>query len=253
MPTALVTGASVGIGRELAKLCARDGYDLVLIARSRPQLQSLAAELRSAVRIIPADLSLGPAPREIFDQLAGMPIDVLINNAGFGLLGKFWELDPRQQVDMVQVNITALTELTRLFLPGMIERRRGRVLNVASTAAFQPGPLMAVYYASKAYVLSFSEAIHNECRGTGVTVTALCPGPTRTEFQRRAGASTAKLFDSGRVMDAATVAQIGWSATKKGKPLAIAGGMNAAMAFLTRFAPIQLTASMARKFQETSA
>lgn len=259
MPAAIITGASTGIGRELAIACARDGYDVVLVARSRPQLGTLAGEIRQSTGrtawVIAKDLSLEAAPREIFQEITdrGIVIDALINNAGFGLLGRFWEVDEREQIQMIQVNITALTHLTRLFLPGMIERRRGRILNVASTAAFQPGPLMSVYYASKAYVVSFSEAIHNECRDYGVTVTAFCPGPTRTEFQERAGMSKTKLFESGRVMDAATVAQIGFDAMKRGKPLAIAGRMNAAMAFLTRFAPIQLTASMARKFQETSA
>jgi hypothetical protein len=258
MPVAVITGASTGIGREFALLCARDGYDVALIARSHPELENLASEIRQStgrtVWVIAKDLSLASAPAEIFQQMSGLgvPIDVLINNAGFGLLGRFWQLDESQQVGMIQVNVTALTHLTRLFLPGMIERRRGRILNVASTAAFQPGPLMSVYYATKAYVVSFSEAIHNECRDSGVTVTCLCPGPTRTEFQQRAGASSAKLFASGRVMDAATVARIGIDALKAGKPLAIAGRLNAVMAFLTRFAPIQLTASMARRFQETS-
>lgn len=259
MPVAIITGASAGIGREFARLCARDGFDVALIARSQPELESLASEIRNSTGrkawVLAKDLSLASAPAEIFQQVSGLgvPIDVLINNAGFGLLGRFWELDDSQQVNMIQLNITALTHLTRLFLPGMIERRGGRILNVASTAAFQPGPLMSVYYASKAYVVSFSEAVHNECRDSGVTVTCLCPGPTRTEFQKRAGASTAKLFNSGRVMDAATVARIGVAAMKAGKPLSIPGRMNAAMAFLTRFAPIQLTASMARRFQETSA
>jgi short-subunit dehydrogenase len=254
MPLAAITGASTGIGRELALICARNGYDVVLIARSQPGLERLASDIYAstgrATSVIAKDLSEPSAPGEIFEQLsrAGAHVDVLMNNAGFGLVGKFWELDAGQQVGMINLNITALTNLTRLFLPAMIARRRGRILNVASTAAFQPGPLMAVYYASKAYVVSFSEALHNECRDTGVTVTALCPGPTKTEFQQRAGAGNSKLFESGRVMDAATVARIGYDAMNAGKPMAIAGRMNAAMAFLTRFAPIQFTASMARRF-----
>ena len=259
MPAAVITGASTGIGREFAHLCAREGYDVALIARSQPELESLASEIRNSTGrdawVIAKDLSLASAPAEIFHQVNGLavPIEVLINNAGFGLLGRFWELDDSQQVNMIQVNITALTHLTHLFLPAMIQRRRGRILNVASTAAFQPGPLMSVYYATKAYVVSFSEAIHNECRDFGVTVTCLCPGPTRTEFQKRAGANAKKLFSSGRVMDAAIVARIGVAAMNAGKPLAIAGRMNAVMAFLTRFAPIQFTASMARRFQEIDA
>ncbi len=256
MPAAVITGASTGIGRDLAHLCARDGYDVILIARSQPQLEVVASEIRERTRrnvvVVPKDLSDPAAPGEVFEEISrsGATVEVLINNAGFGLLGRFWELDARQQVDMVQLNITALTELTRLFLPGFIDRRRGRILNVASTAAFQPGPLMSVYYASKSYVVSFSEAIHNEAREYGVTVTCLCPGPTRTEFQKRAGASEVELFNGKHVMDSATVAQIGFSAMKVGKPLVIAGRLNALMAFLTRFAPMQLTASMARRFQE---
>ena len=257
MAAAVITGASTGIGRDLARICAREGYDPVLIARSQPQLEAVASEIRQNTKrnviVLPKDLSDPAAPREVFDELtrAGIEVAVLINNAGFGLLGRFWEVDARQQMEMIQLNISALTELSRLFLPGFIERRRGRILNVASTAAFQPGPLMSVYYASKAYVVSFSEAIYNEARDYGVTVTCLCPGPTRTEFQTRAGASSTKLFSSGRAMSSAAVAQIGFEAMKAGKPLVTAGRVNALMAFLTRFASRQLTASMARRFQET--
>lgn len=257
MPAIVVTGASTGIGREFAHLCARDGFDVVLVARSQPQLESVAAEIRQqtlrSVLVIAKDLAQPGAAQDVFNRVleSGMPVEGLINNAGFGLLGRFWELDAQQQIDMLQLNVVALTELTRLFLPGFIERRRGRILNVASTAAFQPGPLMSVYYASKAYVVSFSAAVHNEAREFGVTVTALCPGATRTEFQNRAGLSGSRLFNTGWVMDSATVARVGLRAMKRGKPLVIAGRMNALMAFLTRFAPLQLTASMARRFQET--
>ena len=254
MPAAVITGASTGIGREFAYLCARDGYDLFLVARSLPQLEALASEIRQqtgrAAQVIPTDLSDAAGPRHIFAEISrtGLPVEILINNAGFGLTGRFWELDEAEQMGMIQLNIGALTDLTRLFLPGFIERRRGRVLNVASTAAFQPGPLMSVYYATKAYVVSFSEAVHQEARDFGVTVTTLCPGPTRTEFDKRAGATGTRLFNTGRVMDAGSVASIGYKAMKSGKPLVIAGRMNALMAFLTRFASIQLTASMAHRF-----
>ncbi len=257
MPSAVITGASTGLGRDFARLCARDGYDLVLIARSQSKLEELATEIKQgtgrAVRVIRKDLSIPDAPREVFDEVnsAGMTIELLINNAGFGLVGRFWELDEREQMEMVQLNVGALTHLTRLFLPGFVQRRRGQILNVASTAAFQPGPLMAVYYASKAYVVSFSEAVHNEAREYGVTVTALCPGPTKTEFDKRSGSTNTNLFKSRNMMDAATVAQMGLAALKAGKPLVIAGRLNSAMAFLTRFAPRQLTASMARRFQES--
>lgn len=256
MPTAIITGASFGIGREFARICARRGYDLLLTARSQQQLELLAGEIRTqtnrTVGILPKDLAQPAAPREIFEDIRGLNLqpEILINNAGFGLVGRFWELDEVQQMEMIQLNVTALSHLTRLFLPGFVERRRGRILNVASTAAFQPGPLMSVYYATKAYVVSFSEAIHNEARDYGVSVTCLCPGPTRTEFQDRAGASKTKLFSS-RAMEAREVAEIGFAAMEAGKPLAIAGRMNALMAFLTRFAPIQFTARMARRFQES--
>jgi len=257
MPTAVITGASTGIGRELARLCAEDGYDPILIARSQPQLETVAAEIRKStnrtVMILPKDLSHASAPREIFEDISRsrVPVDALINNAGFGLLGRFWELDLQQQIEMVQVNVTALTELSRLFLPGFIERRRGRILNVASTAAFQPGPLMSVYYASKSYVVSLSAALYNEARDYGVTVTCLCPGPTQTEFAQRAGTTSTKLFKARAPMDAVTVARIGLNAMRAGKPLVITGRLNALLAFLTRFAPIQFTAAMARRFQET--
>jgi hypothetical protein len=256
MPIALITGASTGLGREFARLCARDGFDLVLIARSRPQLEELAAEIQAntsrTTRVIEKDLSIPDAAREVFDELtsAGLKLELLINNAGFGLVGRFWELDEQQQMQMVQLNVAALTHLTRLFLPGFVQRRRGQILNVASTAAFQPGPLMAVYYASKAYVVSFSEAVHNELRDCGVTVTTLCPGPTETEFDKRAGVTNTRLFKGRNVMDATAVAQIGLAAMKAGKPLVVAGRINTVMAFLTRFAPRQFTASMARRFQE---
>jgi uncharacterized protein len=256
MPIALITGASTGLGREFARLCARDGYDVALIARSLQQLEALAAEIQRntnrATRVIEKDLSIPDAAREVFDELtsAGLQIELLINNAGFGLVGRFWELNEEEQMQMIQLNVGALTHLTRLFLPGFVQRRRGYVLNVASTAAFQPGPLMAVYYATKAYVVSFSEALHNEVRDRGVKVTALCPGPTKTQFDKRAGGTNTKLFNGKNVMDAGSVAQIGLLAMRAGKPLVIAGRINTVMAFLTRFAPRQFAASMARRFQE---
>jgi short-subunit dehydrogenase len=254
VPVALITGASAGIGRQFAYLCARDGYDVVLTARSDSALEALAAEIRQQTNreayVFPRDLAEPGAARELYDEIAARQIrvDMLINNAGFGLMGRFWELSEAEQMEMVYLNIGALTHLSRLFLPGFIARKRGAILNVASTAAFQPGPLMAVYYASKAYVVSLSEALHNEAREHSVTVTCLCPGPTRTEFDKRAKLN-GKLF-AGHTMDAATVARLGLDALRAGKPLVIPGWKNAFMAFLTRFAPIQFTASMARRFQE---
>src|SRR5438477_8802051 len=194
METILVTGASSGIGRELAKCFAADGSRLILLARKRDALQELADELRQAhetqSEIFPADLAAPGTPTRIFEHLKvhGTKVDVLVNNAGFGAQGAFAELPIDRQLEMLQVNVVAVTHLTSLLLPGMIERRRGGVLNVASTAAFQPGPGMSVYYATKAFVLSFSEAITEELAGKGVTVTALCPGPTETNFAAAANA-----------------------------------------------------------------
>jgi len=257
MPAAVITGASAGIGRAFAHVCAREKFDLVLIARSQAQLDALAAEIRQStgrtVLTIAQDLSEPGAAERVFEEASrsGTPVEILINNAGFGTLGRFWETDREQQGRMIQLNIAALTDLTRLFLPSFIQQRRGRVLNIASTAAFQPGPLMTVYYASKAYVVSFSQAVHNEARSHGVTVTCLCPGPTKTEFAQRAGMNATKLFSSGMAMSAEKVAGIGFRAMKRGKPLVIAGRLNALGAFLTRFAPMRLTTALARRMQET--
>jgi hypothetical protein len=256
MSYAVVTGASTGIGRELARLCGNAGYDLVLISRHRTQLEALAAELRGigkiCVQVIAKDLSDENAPAELYAELSDIRdhVEILINNAGFGLVGEFAELDSEAQMEMLRLNVGALTHLSRLFVRGMIARRKGYILNVASTAAFQPGPLMAVYYATKAYVVSLSSALHNELKDRGVIVTALCPGPTDTEFKKRAGAESVSLFKGPNVMSARAVAEIGLQALMKGRPLVVAGRLNAAMAFLTRFAPRQFAASMARKVQE---
>jgi short-subunit dehydrogenase len=257
MPAAIITGASAGIGRDFALLCAQKGYDVVLIARDNDRLRTLAADIRQKYSrdalVISADLSRPDTPAQIFEELANVNVEpeILINNAGFGLMGHFATLPLEEQMRMIHLNIGALTELTRLFLPGMLARRRGRILNVASTAAFQPGPLMAVYFATKAYVVSFSHAIHNEAREFGVSVTALCPGPTRTEFADRARMTNTKLFSSGRAMSSTAVARIGYDAMIAGKPLVVAGHLNAAMSFLVRFVPVQFAAGMARKFQES--
>ena len=254
MPTALITGASTGIGREFAYLCAQDGYDLVLNARSKPPLAALAADIHQKtgrqVHVFARDLSDPEAARILYNDVVctGIAVDVLINNAGFGAVGLFWELKEAEQMQMVQLNVGALTHLSHLFLADFIERRSGAILNVASTAAFQPGPLMAVYFATKAYVVSFSEALHNEARDYGVKVSCLCPGATKTEFGRRAKMRPAN-FENGSAMSAREVAKIGWAGLHAGKPLVVAGRLNALMAFLTRFSPIQFNASMARKFQ----
>lgn len=250
---ALITGASSGIGYELAKLFARDGYDLALVARDRQKLDALAQAMRRqhgiSASVLPADLSLPEAPETVWRALEASPVDVLVNNAGFGAYGAFARTELAEQLRMIQVNATALTHLTRLFLPGMIQRGRGKILNVASTAAFQPGPLMAVYYASKAYVLSFSEAVANELRGSGVSVTALCPGPTTTDFQRRAGIERTRLM-RGRIMDAETVARAGYRGLLSGRTVVVPGLRNRLLSVAVRLPPRDAVTQMVRSIQE---
>jgi len=230
--TALVTGASGGIGEELARLLAAGGANLVLVARGADRLTALAAELSRThgvqVGVVAQDLSAPDATDVIAHELAArqLTVDILVNNAGFGVYGFFTTTPAEDEARMIQVNIAALTMLTKRLLPGMIERRRGRVLNVASTAAFQPGPLMAVYYASKAYVLSFSEALSNETSGTGVTVTCLCPGPTQTGFQDRARLRESRLFSTLSVASAADVARAGYDGMMAGRAIVIPGVVN---------------------------
>ena len=254
--TALVTGASGGIGLEIAKVLAGKGFDLVLVARNRDALEAAAGQIEGkntvSVHVFVADLRRRESPEAILDYLRGesISIDVLVNNAGFGLGGEFAETDVTRELEMIQVNIAALTHLTKLFLPAMIKRRSGRILNVASTAAFQPGPLMAVYYATKAYVLSFSEALAEELRNAGVTVTALCPGPTRTEFAEVARVGNSRLFSAFGMADAADVARFGVSAMLHGRRVAIPGFRNKIVAQANRFAPRALTAKVARMAQE---
>jgi short-subunit dehydrogenase len=248
---ALVTGASGGIGLELARLFARDGHDLVLVARRAEKLAVLARDLeeryRVQVRPIRRDLARPDAPAALFDECG--EVDFLVNNAGFGYRGRFTDAAPGTLAEMLEVNVTALTQLTRLFLPGMLERNSGRILNVASIAAFQPGPLMAVYYASKAYVLSFSEAVRAELEVTGVTVTTLCPGPTRSDFADRAGFARRSLL-SRRVMSAADVAEIGYIGMMEGRGVVIPGSLNRIGATGARLVPRSLAASFARRIHE---
>jgi uncharacterized protein len=238
----LVTGASSGIGRELAKCFAADGARLVLVARKRQALQTLAEELHRAHKtqseVLPADLAEPTTPARLFEHLQtnGTKVDVLVNNAGFGANGDFAGLPLARQLDMIQVNVTALTHLTGLLLPGMLTRKRGGILNVASTAAFQAGPGMAVYYATKAYVLSFTEALAEEAAGTGVLVSALCPGPTLTGFAEAADATHSRLFKAS-AMSAEEVARIGHRAFRRGKVVELAGFRNKFLAFSVRLAP----------------
>ncbi len=250
--TALITGASSGIGRDLAHLFAADRYNVVLVARNGERLGELAGELESRHQIsavaVPIDLADPAAPEELSRLLEEqeIDIDVLVNNAGFGAHGAFARSDATEQMQMLQVNVVAVTHLTRLFLGPMIRRKRGRILNVASTAAFQPGPLMAVYYASKAYVLSFTEAIAAELQRSGVTVTALCPGPTQTEFHTRANIANTKLFQAN-TMTSMDVAKAGYAGLMKGKRIVIPGFKNRVMAASVRLAPRSLVTSIAKK------
>lgn len=252
---ALVTGASSGFGVEFARLLAADGYDVVLVARSGDKLEALATGLRQAhdVRalVLAEDLSDPAAPDRIAEVVLreAFTIDILINNAGFAQYGSFLTTDERVERKQVQVNVAALTHLTKLFVPGMVERGHGRVLNIASTAAFFPGPLMAVYYATKNYVLAFSVGLSEELRGTGVTVTAFCPGPTATGFESRATAGESGLFKGKTLRSAAEVAAEGYAAMKAGRPILVPGFGSKIAAFGSRLIPRTLAARMVERAQ----
>ncbi len=256
--TALITGASSGIGRELAILMARDGYDVILLARGAEALESLASEINSqggsSARVLVKDLSEPSVPGEIVAQLRawGVRLDVLVNNAGFGAVGLFEEMDPAMLREMIAVNVTSLVHLTRLLLTDLIETRGG-ILNVASTAAFQPGPWMAVYYATKAMVLSFSAALAEELSDRGVTVTALCPGPTHTRFGQRARMNSSGAFNSRFVpiADAASVARAGYRGFRHGRRIVIPGKLNRLGVFGVRFLPRGLAARIAGRFNRS--
>ncbi len=244
---ALITGASAGIGRELARVFARHGSNIILVARNEARLKELAAELQSAYQVqatvLPRDLARPDAAAGIFAALRETPVSVLVNNAGFGSHGPFASTDLALQTEMMQVNMTALVELTHLFLQPMLTRGSGRILNVASTAAFQPGPTVNIYYASKAFVYSFSYALADELAGTGITVTALCPGMTRTEFFERA-----HVRPRGWVMmDAGKVAELGYRGTVSGRRVVIPGLLNQVASFFARRMPPRLTSAIVRR------
>jgi hypothetical protein len=253
MATALITGASGGIGYELAKLFAKDHHDLVLVARSGDKLSRFAVELQSqfgvAAKSVALDLTNPAAPQSLFNQLAGegIAVDILVNNAGYGVFGEFNQASTEETMGQIQLNVTALTHLTKLFLTPMVGRRSGRILNVASTAGFQAGPLMAVYYATKSYVILFSEALANELEGSGVTVTCLCPGATDTGFQGRAGNDQTLLFKKLQPMEAKTVARDGYRGLMAGKTLVVSGFRNWLVAESVRFAPRKMVTAISRK------
>lgn len=258
-PTALITGASGGIGEHIARQLAAKGTHLILVARGEGKLQALATELSAQhgvqAHVLPADLTRADAAATLAREVGarGLRVDVLVNNAGFADYGEFHTLDLGKQLDMIQVNITALTELTHRFLPGMVQRGRGRVLNIASTAAFMPGPLMAVYYATKAYVLSFSEALQEELRGTGVHVTAACPGPVSTGFQQAAQMQGSRLIASqtsqGLIMTPDKVAREAVDAMLRGQSVRVIGRMNQVQALMPRLLPRGLTPRIVKQAQ----
>jgi short-subunit dehydrogenase len=256
--TALITGASGGIGYELAKLFAKDRYNLVLVARSAETLNQLAVELQTQhgvrVTVAPLDLAEASAPKFLFDQLRRekINVDILVNNAGFGVFGEFAQMPEKEILDQIQLNISALTRLTKLFLAPMLERRGGRIMNVASTAAFQPGPLMAVYYATKAYVLSFSEALANETSGSGVMVSCFCPGATNTGFAKRAGMEGSRLFKQIGAMNVETVARDGYRGLMAGRTVVISGVRNWLVAESVRFAPRKVVTAISRWIAENA-
>jgi len=252
---ALVTGASSGVGYELAKLLAKDGKNVVIVARSQDRLEELKTEVEekyaTTVTVLPKDLSNPNSPEEIFSELQKwhINVDVLVNNAGFGVWGKFSETDLHKELAMIQVNITSLIHLTKLFLKGMLENKSGWILNVASLCAFAPVPMESVYCSTKAGVLHFSEAIANELKGTGVSVTCLCIGLAKTEFHKRARMESAKAAKR-KMMDAATVAQDGLNDLKKGKVISIPGLQYRVWPFLVRFLPRNLVIRIMRSQHE---
>jgi uncharacterized protein len=254
--TALITGASGGIGLEFARILAGEKNNLILVARSKDKLDDLKKELEGkhniSVFTIYKDLSHQGAAKEVYDELKekGITIDYLINNAGFGDFGFFAESDWNKQEQMINVNVIAVTHFTRLFLPDMICRRSGKILNVASTASFQPGPMMSVYFATKAFVLNFSQAIDNEVREYGITVTALCPGSTKSEFHNVAAKEGSTPPERNNIPSANEVAEYGYRAMMEGKTVAIHGFKNSLLANLVRFGPRSLVVKMARRTQE---
>lgn len=256
MTVVLITGASAGIGKEFARLYAARGCELVLVARREDLLSSLAAELSSkhgvVSHVVPVDLAAPDAAGSIYSRVRELDlhVDILVNNAGFGFHGHFAEVPAEKYLSMIQVNVTALVHLSRLFLPDMIAHSSGGILNVASTAAFVPGPLMSVYYATKAFVLSFSEALANELADTGVKLSCLCPGATVTEFQIHSLMGKTKIFHEGMAMDAPSVARHGAEGLDRNQTVVVCGAANRLLVASSRFVPRKLTASIVRRLQE---
>jgi len=253
--TALVTGASMGIGVDLAECFAKDGYDLILTARSEAALKQVADRLATKHDVeatpIAVDLGVPGAGERLAAEIAerGLGVDVLVNNAGYGAAGAFDASDRANQLGMIDLNDRVLVELTHIYWPRMLAKQRGGVLNVASTAAFQPGPLMAVYYASKAFVLSFSEALWKEAEGTGVRVSCLCPGPTASRFRERAGTGRTRLARTGTPMSSAAVAEMGYRAWQEERRVIVTGARNALLARLIPFLPRRTVLGIVHRLQ----
>ncbi len=253
--TALVTGAASGLGYELAFLLIKDDYNLVLVDIDAPKLKEVKQffnkEYKNTVTILVKDLSQPDVAQEIYNEVKQLPIiDVLVNNAGFGLFGTFANTDWKRESEMLHLHVLTTTHLTKLILPAMISRKSGKILNISSLAAFQPGPMMSMYYASKSYILSFSEAIANELKGTGVTVTALCPGPTKTLFQQTVSNNCSENKISFNMACASDVALYGYNAMKKGKTVAIPGVFNKFLSTIPRFVTRNMATRIVRNIQE---
>ena len=254
--TALITGASGGLGLSFVNIFARDGYDIVLVARNGDRLEEIKKEIETKYNVnamvVAVDLCAQNGAEQVFDATskAGIKVDVLVNNAGFGDFGEFYKSDLNKQTRMVDLNCIALMQLCHLYLPDMIKNGKGNILNVDSIAAFQAGPLMSVYYATKAFVLSFSQALTRELKGTGVKVTALCPGPIRTNFDNAADLGESGLFKNLKVWDPNVVAEFGYKNMKKGKSLCICGFVNKIIVFANRLAPRCLVRNMVYSLQK---
>lgn len=252
---ALITGASEGLGRDLSERYAAGGFDLILVARRKALLDELAGELAtrhgSSCMVVDADLSQASECERVLAVAEGLRsrLFAVVNNAGFGTLGWFHEVPLARQRALIDVNVSALTHLAWGALPWLLENGRGHIMNMASVASFQPGPLMATYYASKAYVLSLSEALHNECEGKGVTITAVCPGPTRTGFAKSAGISPKAPAGGAPAMDSATVAQMAFDGAMAGKRVVVTGVRNRVAVAIGRYAPRSFSARLVRAIQ----
>ena len=253
METVLITGASSGIGREFSKLFAEKGYRLVITARREKNLAELKKMYpENNVEVIPCDLGSEAGAEYLYNEVKkrSIKVDILINNAGFGLFGEFYETDIEKEKKMIDLNVKALVELSKYFLQEMLERDSGKILNVASIAAFQPGPYMSVYYASKAFVLSFSEALRNEVRNTGVNISVLCPGPVETEFEKSSELTKSKLFSKLKPVTAEKVAYAGYRGLMKNRAVIIPGFFNRAAITAGTFVPTGIKVNIARKIQE---